>query len=319
MLVAVDHEPIERRAGGTALERHLNHVRLAVVAGGFFEVDRAQQHLRHDVGRHQPARLERLELAAAATARRGGRRCAASAGDRRRSRAVAFPKQKLPSEVRIPTSCLRALCESRRSDRIDCNPNRRIPTIALPCDVAGDRATDGCGCRASNSKFAASCRSCPRRASCPCGRRPAPRPSRCGRPVPWSRCGCPGPKCESDCRCRRWPALSFEEHARRTLSPAAPGSDMSLPAARQVDDVDHDVVAGRGESLAVGRERQRANPLPARRRCRAPSAPVVTFHRRIWPLRPATAIRIAVGREGDRPHVRRRAIELLRRSGPTTC
>ena len=67
-LVAVDHELVERRAGGAAVERDLNHVRLAVVAGRLFEVDRAQQHVRRDVARHQSASLERLDLAAAGTA-----------------------------------------------------------------------------------------------------------------------------------------------------------------------------------------------------------------------------------------------------------
>ncbi len=64
-LVAVDREPVERGAGGAADERDFDDVRLAVVAGGFFEVHRAQQHLRRDVGGHQPARLELFDLAAA--------------------------------------------------------------------------------------------------------------------------------------------------------------------------------------------------------------------------------------------------------------
>ena len=67
--VAVDHQPIERRAGGTALERNLDHVRLAVVASRLFEIHRAQEHLWHNVARHQSARFERLEMATTATAR----------------------------------------------------------------------------------------------------------------------------------------------------------------------------------------------------------------------------------------------------------
>ena len=64
LLVAVDRDAVERRAGGAADERDLNDVRLAVVAGGFFEVHRAQQHLRRDVGRHQPPRFKLFDLAA---------------------------------------------------------------------------------------------------------------------------------------------------------------------------------------------------------------------------------------------------------------
>ena len=45
----------ERRAGGTAFKRDLDHIRPAVVASRFFEIDRAQQDLRRDVARHQPA------------------------------------------------------------------------------------------------------------------------------------------------------------------------------------------------------------------------------------------------------------------------
>ena len=48
LLVAVDREAVERRAGRAADERNFDDVRLAVVARGLFEIHRAEQHLRRE-------------------------------------------------------------------------------------------------------------------------------------------------------------------------------------------------------------------------------------------------------------------------------
>ena len=183
---------------------------------------------------------------------------------------------------------------------------RRLATVR-PADVA----TFGCGCPASNPKPAASCRSRPRRASCPS----LSQASAATEPV------CPTSSCvtvrvvKSQMRMRSsLPAVasvSFVQEQSGVYLGRSSGERHVTPAAREIDDVDHDVVARRGEPLAVGREGQRANPLAARRdvaleragrHVPQPDLPVAAGDRHPH----------AIAREGDRPHVGRRAIELLR-------
>ena len=196
-------------------------------------------------------------------------------------------------------------------------PNPRLfanaPLRSAKCRpaIVAKRST-AAGSPASDPKSAASCRNCPRRASC----RVASQASAATEPV-WPTSSLSTVRLfKSQMRIRSSlpPVASvslLRNSAAYTLAGRA-ASDMSTAAAGEIDDVDHDVVAGRGEPLAVRREGQRANALPARWRCRARARRSSTFQRRICPLRPATAIRVAVGREGNGPHVGVRAIELLR-------
>ena len=110
------------------------------------------------------------------------------------------------------------------------------------------------------------------------------------------------PNRESDRRCRRWPASGCRGTPRHRPWPVVRKRHV-LSAAREVEHVDHDVVAGRGEPRAIRRKGQRANSLAARidvalqlatgRHVPNANLSVAAGHRH--PL--------AVRRKGDRPQI----------------